>query len=317
MNTKRIGETKKKIEYTAEYKVQRSDTLLTYLLKRQSTSRNNVKKLLSSHLVTVNGKSVSQFDFPLAKDDEVKILKHFVEFQKEERRDEKRGADKKRVKKAPIRVLYEDDDFIAVDKPEGLLSVESDKETESCYAYVYEYLKEKGKNVRPYVLHRIDKETSGVLVFAKNIKVHSKLKLEWNEHVSLREYIAVVKGRFEQKEGTIVSYLKENRNNMMYVSFDKTGQRAVTKYTVLKETKDYSLLRVEIETGRKNQIRVQMAYLNHPVLGDDKYGDGKEKADRLYLHASKLMLAHPFTKEEKLFSSKTPSAFLQLFSKER
>lgn len=302
--------------YTAVYKVNKSDTLMEFLLRKCNTSRNNVKSLLTRRQVLVNGSVVTQFDFPLGKDDEVKLSKKSVQGNiapaRVRRETEKREA---RAKKGPttVKIIYEDEDFIAIDKPVGLLSVESDNETECAFAHVFEYLQQSGKNVRPYILHRIDKETSGVLVFAKNPKVYSMLKMRWSEYVSLREYYAVVEGVMEKKEDTIVSYLKENKNNLMYSTQDITGQKAITKYSVLKENEQYSLLKVQIETGKKNQIRVHMQSLNHPVVGDDKYGGAKNPLKRLGLHASKLSFIHPVSKTEITIVASVPAQFRELF----
>ena len=308
------GERANATVYTASYKVNYSDELLAFLLKKCNTSRNNVKTLLSQRKVLVNGNVVTQFDYPLAKDDEVKLAKNSVQGGV--------GAGKPQMKKArvqkakpQIKIIYEDDDFIAIDKPCGLLSVESDKETESAYVYVCNYLSAQGKNVRPFVLHRIDKETSGVLVFAKNIKLHSMLKMHWNELVSLREYYAVAEGVFENKADTIVSYLKENKNNLTYSTNDPTGQKAITHYEVQKENAEYSLLRVKIDTGRKNQIRVQLKDKGHSIVGDDKYGHTKNPLSRLGLHASALEFLHPVKKEIKSFHAALPPSFRELFQK--
>ena len=300
--------------YTATYKVSRSDFLLEFLLRKCNTSRNNVKSLLAKRLVLVNGSLVTQFDFPLAKDDEVKISKTPVKGETAKRK----APASRREKATPpqeIRVIYEDEHFLAIDKPVGLLSVQSDKETECAYGYVLAYLAAKDKNARPFILHRIDKETSGVLVFAKDIKIHSMLKMHWNELVSLREYYAVVEGVFEQKSGMIVSYLKENKNNLTYVTNDPTGQKAITHYEVVEENEEYSLLRVKIDTGRKNQIRVQLKSKGHAVIGDDKYGSTKNPLARLGLHASRLAFQSPVTKEILSFHAPVPAAFRALFGK--
>ncbi len=302
--------------YTAIYKVNKSDELLEFLLRKCATSRNNVKALLVRRQVLVNGSVVTQYNFPLAKDDEVKLAKRPV----------KDGAAakpvvKKTLSRPQISIIYEDEDFLAVNKPAGLLSVESDKDTECAYGYALSYLQSAGKNSRPYILHRIDKETSGVLVFAKNIKLHSMLKMHWNEQVSLREYYAVVEGILEKKQDTLTAYLKENKNNLVYVTNDPTGQKAITHYEVMKEAGEYSLLRVRIDTGRKNQIRAQMQALGAPVVGDDKYGkkiDGtqvKNPLGRLGLHASKLEFIHPVTKEITVFNAPLPSAFTEYFGR--
>ena len=305
-------------KYTAVYKVNYSDTLLAFLLKKCNTSRNNVKALLARRQVLVNGSLVTQFDYPLAKDDEVKIAKTSVA-------GAARSAPVNKTQKTVssvrggglgnLKIIYEDDDFVAVDKPVGLLSVESDKDTESAYFYVSSYLAAQGKNVRPYVLHRIDKETSGVLVFAKNIKLHSMLKMHWNELVSLREYYAVAEGIFAVKADTIVSYLKENKNNLTYSTNDPTGQKAITHYEVQKETDEFSLLRVKIDTGRKNQIRVHMKEKGHSIVGDEKYGFTKDPLKRLGLHASALEFVHPITKQVMCFRAPVPAVFRDLFGR--
>lgn len=300
------------IVVTATYKANRSDELLEFLLRKCNTSRNNVKNLLVRKQVLVNGSVVTQYDYPLSKDDEIKISKHPVRDGGSARRP---LPARKKSDEPTVKIIYEDEDFIAVDKPCGLLSVENEKQNACAYKQVASYLQKAGKNVRPYILHRIDKETSGVLVFAKNIKVHSALRLHWNERVALREYVAVVEGVFEDKQSTVTSYLKENANNMTYVTKDPSGQKAITHYQVEKESAEYSLLRVKIDTGRKNQIRVQMQSLGHTVVGDDKYGHAKNPLKRLGLHASKLSFTHPFTQELITVSSSVPAEFYSLFTK--
>lgn len=302
--------------YTATYKVNRSDELLEFLLRKCNTSRNNVKALLVRKQVLVNGSVVTQYNFPLAKDDEVKLSrKPMKEGVVAKMPTNARMSQAVRKTRPPVSfsVIYEDDDFIAVNKPVGLLSVESDKETECAYGYVLQMLQEKDKNARPFILHRIDKETSGVLIFAKNIKIHFMLKLHWNEQVTAREYYAVVEGVMEKKTDTIVSYLKENVNNMAYSTKDPTGQKAVTHYEVIKENAQYSLLRVRIDTGRKNQIRVHMKDVGHSIVGDDKYGFTKNPLGRLGLHASKLEFIHPITKELITITAGMPASFRDIF----
>ncbi len=301
--------------YTAVYKAARSDTLLEFLLRKCNTSRNNVKSLLVRKQVLVNGSVVTQYDFPLAKDDEIKLSRRPV------REDAAQAKPRAPRPKVELKILYEDEDFIAVDKPAGLLSVESDKQTECVYSYLLQSMQKKDKNARPYLLHRIDKETSGALVFAKNIKLHSMLKLRWNELVQLREYYAVAEGIFEEKTGTIVSYLKENVNNLVYSTSDPTGQRAITHYEVIRENAKagLSLVRVRIDTGRKNQIRVHLKEKGHPIVGEDKYAkkeDGtpvKNPLGRLGLHASKLQILHPVTRELLTFNATLPPSFHSLF----
>lgn len=299
-----------KIEYTHLFKVNRSDELLNFLLNKMNTSRNNVKTILSSRQVLVNGAVITQFNFMLAKDDEVKISKRPI--QKEENNN-------KNIKREPkkfytFNIVYEDKDFIAIDKPCGLLSVESDKESkETAYNYVLNYLQSKNKALRPFILHRIDKETSGVLIFTKDIRIHSMMKLNWNDFVKTREYYAIIEGRLEEKEGRITSYLKENKNNLVYSTKDPSGEYAITNYKVIKESNEYSMVKVCIETGRKNQIRVHMKELGHSIVGDDKYGFNKNPLKRLGLHASCLEFVHPITKELITIKAPVPNIFNGLF----
>jgi len=289
--------------YTYSFKVNRSSELLAFLLSRVKLSRNGVKSLLSGRKVLVNGKVVRQFDYPLAKDDEVKIAKKAINEPLIKKA--KRGQSNNPLFK---QIIYEDDYFLAINKPAGLLSVQSDKERESAYFYALDYIREKDKRARLYILHRIDKETSGVLVFCKDIKLHSKLKMHWNEDVKLREYYCLCEGKLNEKQGTLVNYLKENTNNLVYVSNDKRGKKAITNYEVIAQSKNKSLLRVWIDTGRKNQIRVQLAHLGHPILGDDKYGDS-ESFKRLALHASALHFINPETKQLIRLKAALPKEF--------
>lgn len=316
--------------YTAQYTVPRSDTLLSFLLKKCKQSRNNVKALLSGGKVLVNGRAEKQFDFPLAKDDEIKIARNavFAPFSKERAGASEKGGNAKPAggrganakitaeKRAPqLNVLFENDDFLAVDKPAGLLSVESDSERLSAYYLAEEYLRGKGKGERAYVLHRIDKETSGVLAFAKNVKIHSMLRMRWNELVQKREYYAVISGVMKERSGEIVSYLKEDENHLVHCVARGEGKRAVTKYETLKENGAFSLLRVEIESGRKNQIRVAMKAAGHPVVGDEKYGFVPSPLNRLGLHASALCIKHPVTGETFGFYSPVPREMTDMFGK--
>ena len=305
---KKIKEKEKPIRYTYTYKVNRSDELLNFLLNKMSMSRNSIKSLLSSNKVLVNGSVIRQFNYPLAKDDEIKISKNSINnLPKKKTKEENYSFDIKPY------IIYEDEYFIAINKPNGLLSVQSDKEIISAYKYVEEYLRKKDPKIRPYVLHRIDKETSGVLVFAKDIKIHSMLKTHWNKDVSLREYYAIINGQLENKEGTIKNYLKENSNNLVYVS--NSGKLAITNYETIKTNKDYSLLKVTIDSGRKNQIRVAMSNLNHPIIGDDKYGDGITPINRLGLHASALSFINPINKELIELRAPIPKEFKTIFNK--
>jgi len=296
-----VKETSEKISYTYSFKVNRSDSLLTFLLNKLSLSRNSVKALLHDRKVLVNGNVISQFDYPLAKDDEVKIAKNPV----------KRNNIVQVNNSFKKLIIYEDEYFLAINKPSGMLSVQSDKDRNSAYSLAIDYLSQKNKKARVYALHRIDKDTSGVLLFCKDIKLHSKLKTHWNEDIKEREYIAVVNGRIEPDKDRIVSYLNENRNNMVYVA--KQGKKAITNYETIKANKNYSLLRVKIETGRKNQIRVQLADRGFSIVGDNKYGDGLSPFNRLGLHASTLSFINPVDHKLITIKASIPAEFNKLF----
>ena len=306
-NRNRNNNQPQKIEYTYVFKVKKSYELLDFLLEKLNTSRNNVKSLLSNQQVLVNGSVVRQYNFMLAKEDEVKISKKPITDTP------KKNEPKKRPPK--INIIYEDEDFFAIDKPQGLLSVESDKEIESAFSYVLKYMQLESKTNRPYVIHRIDKETSGVLVFAKNPIVQSKLRLNWNDFVDTREYIAVVKGHLPKKSDTIICNLMEDSNNMVYVSRSE-GQKAITHYEVLQEKDGLSLVKVLIDTGRKNQIRVVLNHLGNPICGDDKYGE-RDSFKRLMLHSTKLYFKHPFKDKMIQIEAKLPGTFTSLFQKNK
>lgn len=282
-----------------EFKVHEECELLTFLIaKYPKLSRNAVKSLLSGHYVGVNGAPVSQYNLILSKDDVVIVSKQRIS--KKNRRD--------------LPIIFENEEFIVIDKPSGLLSVPSDNEKgRTAYRMVNDYVQQKDKHNRVYVVHRLDEDTSGVLMFTKNPKIKDILQKNWGEIVLERGYYAIVEGKMEKPEGTFVDYLKENSLNLMYVSDDKVhGKKCVTQYKVLKANKLFSLLDVKIDTGRKNQIRVQLGHRNHHVIGDDKYGNPADPIKRLGLHAYKLKFVHPVSKKIYEFKSEMPGAFLEL-----
>ncbi len=265
-------------------------------------SRNNIKHLLTNQQVLVNGAAVRQFDFLLVKDDIISISPYKVR------------KDGKRISK--LKILYEDDELIAINKPHGLLSIATDNEKEiTAYRIMMDYVRETNPRNRVFVLHRLDKETSGVLVFAKNEQIRDKMQKNWNDIVKKREYIAVCEGVFDKKDGTIISYLLPTKTNLMYSSHrPNDGQKAITHYHVEAENDEYSLLRVNIDTGRKNQIRVHMSDLGHKVIGDDKYGSTINPINRMGLHASVFEFNHPISNKHFKFIASTPKEFFELFN---
>ena len=293
-----------------EYHVNKNTTLLEYLYEViKNESRNNVKKILSSRCVLVNGLVVTQFDYNLYQKDIVYISKKPVD--KDFKLNKKEN---KVINQIKLDIIYEDDELIVINKPAGLLSIESDNnKTSTAYKEVLLYMQNKDKHSRCFQVHRLDKETSGVLLFTKNEELKNKLVKNWNTLVKVREYIAVVEGRLEKKQDTIIQHLDKDSNNLMYVSNNKSTPEAITKYKVLKENNQYTMVDCFIETGKKNQIRVAFNSLNHPILGDDKYGKPASPLKRLCLHAKVLKIKHPIKKIELTFKANYPKEFNKLF----
>lgn len=276
-----------------KYIVKENEILIEFLKKTFSNlSKNNVKSLLHNEKVFVNGNMTTKYNYELNAGDIVEI--------------------REKVAKN-IDIIYEDKDIIVINKPSGLLTVATEKEkNKTAYHLVMEYLKKKNKNNRIFVIHRLDKDTSGIIMFAKNERAKHLYQDNWNDIVKKRCYYAVIDGKMENKEGTIKSYLKEN-GNMVYSVKDRSGKLAVTEYKVLKERKNISLLDINLKTGRKNQIRVHMKENKTPILGDLKYGEKSKLINRLALHAYKLELVNPVTKKLLIFEASMPNEIKTLF----
>jgi tRNA pseudouridine32 synthase/23S rRNA pseudouridine746 synthase/23S rRNA pseudouridine1911/1915/1917 synthase len=212
-----------------------------------------------------------------------------------------------------LEILYEDRDVLVADKPAGLLTVSTDAEkSRTAYFALTDYVRKgapRSRN-RIFIVHRLDRETSGVLVFAKNEEAKFSLQRRWDE--TEKRYLAIVHGRCEPRSETITTYLAENAAHRVYSTPDsRKGRLSHTRYTVLKTTKDFALLEVELLTGRKHQIRVHLADRGHPVVGDKRYG-GSTGYRRLALHAHTLSFPHPFTGEERTFVAPPPPYFREL-----
>lgn len=213
-----------------------------------------------------------------------------------------------------LTILYEDRDILVVDKTNGLLTISTEGEKEkTAYFLLTDYVRKgniKSKN-RIFIVHRLDRDTSGILVFAKTEKVKRYLQDEWQEFN--KTYIAIVHGKLEEKEGVITSYLVENSAHRMYsVNDPEKGKLAKTGYKLMKETSQYSLLEINLFTGRKNQIRIHFAENGHPVVGDKIYGKADKGIKRLALHSASLTILHPFTKEKMIFEAPVPLYFKTL-----
>lgn len=222
-------------------------------------------------------------------------------------------------RKKKLDIIYEDKEILVVNKPSGTLTVSTPKEKEKTLFHdVSDYVKKSNPKAKVFIIHRLDKDTSGIVMFAKNQNVKYAYQNNWDNLVFKRGYTAVVDGILEKKLGMVKSYLKETKTLLVYSSNDKkNGKLAITNYNVIKESKRYSMLDINIKTGRKNQIRVHMKDVGHPILGDKKYGNKKSTANRLMLHAGELIIINPKTKKKMTFVSKTPKCFDLLFDERK
>jgi len=216
-----------------------------------------------------------------------------------------------------MRILYEDRDILVIDKPPGLLSMSTESEKErTAYHALTDYVRKGNSKSRlqVYIVHRLDREVSGVLVFAKSLEAKQFLQEHWSENE--KKYLAVVHGKMPKPADTISSYLTENQALVVYSTQDKRlGRLSHTAYRVLRETRDYSLLEIDLLTGRKHQIRVHLAENGHPIVGDRKYGKGDKHHKRIELHALSLTLTHPYTGARMTFESEVPAIFESLAGK--
>ncbi len=213
------------------------------------------------------------------------------------------------MRKDRIKILYEDKSIIIVSKPSHLLTISTDNEREkTMFHKVIEYERKKNKNNKVFIVHRLDKDTSGILVLAKTERVKKILQDNWSD--VKRYYMAIVEGIPKEKEKTIKSYLKENSRLITYSTNSKDGKLAITKYKLIKHNKKYSLLGIEILTGRKNQIRVHLSENNTPIIGDKKYNAKTNPIKRLGLHAYRIILKHPITKETIDITDNLPKEFM-------
>ena len=275
--------------------VNKESELLDYLYDNLDMPKRRVKQYLTHGAIYVNNNKTTQYNYKLVKGMSIVI-----------------DTDSKNKKELPFDILFEDDHIIVVNKPSGLLTIATQKEKEkTLYHIVREYLVSKNKYAKVFIVHRLDKDTSGIVVLAKDEKTKNRLQENWNEYVSLREYVAIVHGKLKKTEDRIVQNLKETKTNLVYVTKKDDGKEAITNYKVVKENEDYSMVSINIETGRKNQIRVAFATLKHPIVGDKKYGI-IDKENRLYLHANRLKMYYPELKKDILFETQTPSEFKKI-----
>ena len=272
------------------------DFLFTTMPDRKKTA---VKSLLKYGQVMAGGEVVRQFDHPLTPGMTVSVnfSRPFVVFYNRR-----------------LKLVYEDDDIIVVNKGYGLLSMGNDKVKEgTAYTILRDYLKWQDPRNKLFIVHRLDRDTSGLMVFAKSIEAKENLQHNWNNMVLSRKYLAVVEGRPDPAEGIVKSYLAENSRYEVYSTDNPDeGQLAITRYRTLKSRNGYSLMEVELDTGRKNQIRVHMKDLGHPITGDRRYGAGSSPIHRMALHAQTLRFVHPITRKDMNFTTPTPISFSKI-----
>ncbi|HOI27912.1 MAG TPA: RluA family pseudouridine synthase [Paludibacteraceae bacterium] len=286
----------KKKERLTTFHVKEDAELFDYVLKKMgSMSKTAVKALLTNQRVRVNDRIVSQYNHPLKNKDVVTII-----FSNKE----------SGLHHSKLKIIYEDDYIIVVNKSEGLLSVATEKnETATAFRILMNHLKKQSPKNRLFVVHRLDRETSGVLLFAKNKEVQEALQNYWQYDVYEKIYYAIVEGCVEKSKDTIISWLTESQKTKMVYSSptDNGGDKAITRYEVVKKNENFSLLKVFLETGKKNQIRVQMQSIGHPIVGDKKYGSTSSPLNRVGLHAAVLTLRHPVTGEKMKFEVPLPA----------
>lgn len=278
---------------------QTPDALLQYLLSHAKESRNKIKATLQGRGIKVNGKVVTQFDAPLCKGDRIQVARH-----------KNNSAFKSRY----VKIVYEDRWIVVVEKNIGILSMAAGHSSLNVKSVLDDYFLKTHQRCRAHVVHRLDRDTSGLMIYAKDIDTEQILEHDWHGTVYDRRYVAVVSGEMEDDNGTVRNWLKDNKAYVTYSSpTDNGGKLAVTHFHVLARTTEHSLVEYKLETGRKNQIRVHSADMGHPVCGDTKYGNGDDPLHRLCLHAYVLCFVHPITKERMEFSTPIPTSFRSLF----
>ena len=282
--------------YTVEEDAQLLDWLIANL---KGLSRNKVKDTLHGRGIKVSGKIVTQFDYPLTRGMKISVSKS-----------KKNDTFKSRY----VNLVYEDPYLVVIEKKPGILSMAAGHKSLNVKTVLDDYFRQTKQRCTAHVVHRLDRDTSGLMVYAKDMQTEQTLEHEWHNIVYDRRYVAVVSGEMEEDEGTIANWLKDNKAYVTYSSpVDNGGKYAVTHFHVLDRTTEHSLVEYKLETGRKNQIRVHSADMNHPVCGDVKYGNGDDPIHRLCLHAYMLHFFHPVTRARMEFETPIPSQFRMLF----
>ena len=282
------------------YTVQESAPLLEWLLSNLSESRSKIKATLQGRGIRVNGKTVSQFDYQLEPGMKVAVSRS--------------KSNQHGFKNRYVKIVYEDRWLIVVEKAVGILSMAAGHSSLNVKSVLDDYFHKSRQKCRAHVVHRLDRDTSGLMVYAKDMETEQVLEQNWHDIVYDRRYVAVCSGEIVDDEGTVANWLKDNKAYVTYSSpVDNGGKYAVTHWHVLDRTVEHSLVEFKLETGRKNQIRVHSADMGHPVCGDTKYGNGDDPLHRLCLHAWLLCFTHPVTGKPMEFETPIPVAFRQMF----
>lgn len=281
--------------------VKEGKPLLEFLLdSMENTSRTKIKSTLQGRGVKVNGKVITQFDYPLSCGMKVAVSRS------------KQNAEM--FKNRYIKIVYEDRYIVVVEKNVGILSMAAGHSSLNVKTVLDSYFKTSRQKCTAHVVHRLDRDTSGLMIYAKDMQTEQILEHEWHDIVYDRRYVAVVSGEMEDDYGTMTSWLKDNKAYITYSSpYDNGGKYAITHFHTLDRTTDHSLVEFRLETGRKNQIRVHSADMGHPVCGDIKYGNGDDPIGRLCLHAYVLCFYHPITRRRMEFETPIPVNFRKLF----
>jgi len=276
-----------------KYIVKNKNNILKNLIEDGGYAKNKAKSLLKYENVLINGIVATKFDALVKENDIVTITNY-------------------RKVKAHFQIIYEDDEFLVINKKAKLLTVSEDIKDNSLYKMANNYLKAKLSKEKLYVLHRLDKDTSGIVVFTKNKILTDMFQKDWNRYAKQRIYVGVVEGTLKKKEDTITCYLLDNKEVTLVTKDEIHGKKSITKYKVLKENKNYSLLRIELLTGRKNQIRAVFSNMGHSLLGDKKYYSKENPIHRVALHHTLIELEHPITHKVYKFEVNTPKEFTNL-----
>ena len=283
----------------SHYVVKEPSELLAWLMEKLHDSRTKIKATLSGKGIKVNGKIVTQFDYPLVPGMKIAVSK---------------TKQNNQFKNHYIKLVYEDRYLVVIEKKPGILSMAAGHSSLNVKTVLDNYFKQTRQRCQAHVVHRLDRETSGLMIYAKDKQTELALEADWHNIVFDRRYVAVLSGEVVDNEGTIANWLKDNKAYVTYSSpVDNGGKYAVTHFHVLARTYEHSLVEFKLETGRKNQIRVHAADMGHPVCGDIKYGNGDDPLGRLCLHAFKLCFYHPINHRPMEFETELPQTFRKLF----